>query len=406
MAHVLRDSGVEWLGAIPSSWDVEQAGQALYQVKHKNVGMVETNLLSLSYGRIVRRNIDAHSGLLPESFESYNIVEADDIVLRFTDLQNDQRSLRTGRVTERGIITSAYTTVRPVKCKASRFLHYALHAYDLRKGFYGMGSGVRQGLKWQEAKYIPLPHPSIDEQNRIADYLDNKCEEIDHAIEAAEKSVEGYEQYLETVITNTIWSTTETLKLGYIADCLNGDRSSNYPSGDDIVSEGVAFLTSEELHSLRIARSPKKHITEEKYLSMRGVKVKLNDIIYCLRGSMGNCALNDYYDEGTVASSITVVRPRSCNPEWLNYALHTLYAREHAVTAAIGATSGNLSAAWLAKMQLPAVGADEQAAAVKLLDDVSQHIEEIISAKQSIIDDLRAYKQSLIYEVVTGKREV
>lgn len=404
--RMLKDSGVEWIGNMPLGWDLNQAGQHLTQIKNKNAGMVETNLLSLSYGKVKRRDIDARGGLLPESFEGYNIVEDGDIVLRFTDLQNDQRSLRTGLVTERGIITSAYTTVRPADYEMARFLHYALHAYDVCKGFYGMGSGVRQGLKWQKAKCIMLPMPSIDEQRRIADYLDDKSAEIDRAIEAAEKSIEGYEQYLEAVITNTIWSTSKTLKLGYIAACLNGDRSSNYPSGDDIVSDGVAFLTSEELHGLRISRSPKKHITDEKYRSMRGVKVRINDIVYCLRGSMGNCALNDYYDEGTVASSITVVRPKGCDPEWLNYALHTLYAQEHAVTAAIGATSGNLSAVWLAKMQLPAVEVDEQIASVRMLDDVSRHIEEVISAKQSIIDDLKAYKQSLVYEVVTGKREV
>lgn len=78
----------------------------------KNIHLQEKNLLSLSYGRIVRKNIDTKEGLLPESFDGYNIVEDGDIVIRGTDLQNDHRSLRTGLVTERGIITSAYMTLR------------------------------------------------------------------------------------------------------------------------------------------------------------------------------------------------------------------------------------------------------------------------------------------------------
>ena len=76
--------------------------------KNKNRLGQENNLLSLSYGKIVRKDINSSDGLLPESFNTYNIVEADDIIIRPTDLQNDKRSLRTGLVHERGIITSAY----------------------------------------------------------------------------------------------------------------------------------------------------------------------------------------------------------------------------------------------------------------------------------------------------------
>ena len=160
------------------------------QVKCKNDGMQETNLLSLSYGNIKRRDINSSDGLLPESFEGYNIIEANDIVLRFTDLQNDHTSFRVGRATERGIITSAYTTVRPVDPSDSQFLYYALHAYDLRKGFYGMGSGVRQGLKWQEAKYIQLPWPPAEDRARIVAFLDEKCQAIDQALFAASGKVD------------------------------------------------------------------------------------------------------------------------------------------------------------------------------------------------------------------------
>ena len=110
--------------------------------------------------------------------------------MRFTDPQNDQKSLRVGRAAEKGIITSAYVTIRPFERIDSRYLYYALHSYDLRKGFYGMGAGVRQGLKWQEAKYIQIPWPTMVERARIADYLDGKCAEIDRAIEAAEGSIE------------------------------------------------------------------------------------------------------------------------------------------------------------------------------------------------------------------------
>ena len=191
----MKDSGVEWLGEVPAEWALRQAGQLADQTKVPNEGMIETNLLSLSYGKVKRRDINATDGLLPASFETYNVIEPNDIVLRFTDLQNDQKSLRVGRATERGIITSAYVTVRPLNPSYSRFMYYALHAYDLRKGFYGMGAGVRQGLKWQEARYIKLPWPDDAERDRIADFLDEKCGEIDRAISAAKRSIEELNTY-------------------------------------------------------------------------------------------------------------------------------------------------------------------------------------------------------------------
>ena len=185
-----KDSGVAWIGRMPSTWGITKAGQHLVEFKHKNTGMIETNLLSLSYGRIKRRDINSNEGLLPESFEGYNIIEAGDIILRFTDLQNDHTSFRVGRATERGIITSAYVATRPIDLDDSEFLYYALHAYDLKKGFYGMGSGVRQGLKWQEAKYINLPWPPKDQRNRIVDFLNSHCSAIDNAMYAASGKVD------------------------------------------------------------------------------------------------------------------------------------------------------------------------------------------------------------------------
>lgn len=200
----MKDSGVEWLGEVPAEWALRQAGQLADQTKVPNEDMIETNLLSLSYGKVKRRDINATDGLLPASFETYNVIEPNDIVLRFTDLQNDQKSLRVGRATERGIITSAYVTVRPLNPSYSRFMYYALHAYDLRKGFYGMGAGVRQGLKWQEAKYIKLPWPDDAERDRIADFLDEKCDEIDRAVSAKQAIIADLKAYKQSLIYEVV----------------------------------------------------------------------------------------------------------------------------------------------------------------------------------------------------------
>lgn len=196
----MKDSGIEWIGEIPKEWNYNTAIQIFSQVKNKNIGLIENNLLSLSYGKIIRKNIETTSGLLPESFDGYNIIEPDDIVLRLTDLQNDHKSLRVGIACERGIITSAYVTLRNRSKSVPKYLYYYLHSFDISKGFYGMGAGVRQGLNWEGIKRLEILSPSIDEQQEIANYLDIKCIEIDKLIEDKTKLLSELEDYKKSVI--------------------------------------------------------------------------------------------------------------------------------------------------------------------------------------------------------------
>lgn len=199
-SEILVPSGVEWIGDSPKEWNKFTIGQLFEQVRKKNMGMIETNLLSLSYGRIKKRDINSGDGLLPESFEGYNIIEKDDIVLRMTDLQNDKKSLRQGISEERGIITSAYITIRATKKVSSRFVYYQLFGFDVNKGYYGMGSGVRQSVNWNDVKKLPLMLPSFELQNQIADYLDKKISQIDALIIEKENVISEYENYKKSMI--------------------------------------------------------------------------------------------------------------------------------------------------------------------------------------------------------------
>ena len=186
-----KDSGVEWLGDVPEHWGVGLLSTLFDNNKDKNKGMKNNNLLSLSYGKIVNKDIDTAFGLLPESFESYQIVKPGYIILRLTDLQNDKKSLRTGLVTEKGIITSAYVGLKK-KSKSignEKFIHYYLHTFDIYKGFYGMGSGVRQSLNFDELKKLRFLVPPINEQDEIVKFIDDKTKKIDKLIKKATKSI-------------------------------------------------------------------------------------------------------------------------------------------------------------------------------------------------------------------------
>ena len=109
--------------------------------------MKESTVLSLSYGRIVIRPPEKLRGLVPESFETYQIIDPGDIVVRSTDLQNDWNSLRFGLSSHLGIITSAYMCLNTGEVMSHDYGYLLLHAYDLKKVFYGLGSGLASELK-------------------------------------------------------------------------------------------------------------------------------------------------------------------------------------------------------------------------------------------------------------------
>jgi type I restriction enzyme S subunit len=196
----MKDSGIEWIGEIPKDWDIHPVYAYFEEGKTKNYRMQEQNLLSLSYGRIIRKDINTNGGLLPASFNTYNVVEAGDIIIRPTDLQNDKRSLRTGLVKEQGIITSAYIDLRPKKDVNSEYYHYLLHSYDIIKVFYNMGNGVRQGLNYSEFAKLLLLEPSQAEQQQIVDYLNAQCTEIDTLIADKKRQLDILAEYKKSLI--------------------------------------------------------------------------------------------------------------------------------------------------------------------------------------------------------------
>lgn len=195
-----KDSRIEWVGEIPDSWEVHPVYSYFCERKVKNKLGKEENLLSLSYGKIVQKDINTSDGLLPESFNTYNIVEPGDIIIRPTDLQNDKRSLRTGLVKDHGIITSAYIDLMPISTIDTRYFHYLLHAYDVKKVFYNMGNGVRQGLNYSEFSRLMVFEPTYEEQVTIADYLDGKITEIDSIIEMKKQQLQIIDDYKRTLI--------------------------------------------------------------------------------------------------------------------------------------------------------------------------------------------------------------
>lgn len=418
-----KESGIDWIGTIPTTWKTHTLYQLVTRVKNKNNDLREDNLLSLSYGKIKRKDINSNGGLLPESFNGYNIIEDGDIVLRLTDLQNDHTSLRVGLATERGIITSAYTTLRPIKKETSKYLYYLLHSFDIKKGFYGMGSGVRQGLNYDEVKELRVILPSDNEQGAIVRYLDDQCAKIDSLIEETKASIENYKAWRSSVIfeatTRGIHSEAKmkscilpaivlipshwtTDKIKNLATCndetLSDNTDANY-SFDYIDIGSVKYgegITTFQPYFFKDSPSRARRI------------VKAGDVIVStVRTYLKAVALIPEHDKDLIVSTgFAVFRAANIDSKFLYYAVLSDKFISTVEANSVGMSYPAINAGSLISFKIPLPPLHEQKEIADYLDNKCFHIDALIKEKVQLIQNLVSYKKSLIYEVVTGKQKV
>lgn len=396
-----KDSGVEWIGEIPESWSLVNLSMLGNQVKNKNEGNLVDNVLSLSYGNIKRRVID-NTGLLPESFETYNIIDNGDVVLRLTDLQNDQVSLRVGRSKEMGIITSAYTTLRPAEAE-SRFLFYELASFDYWKGFYGLAGGVRQSLTFDGIKSLRFPLPKRSEQIAIADYLDKKTAEIDGIAKETERSIELLREYRKSVISEAVThglNPDVAMKdsgiewIGEIPEDWRLSRIANFVrfnSGDALDS---AFMDSDYEYPVYGGGDIKGY--------SQNSNIPAGTAIVSRQGA--TCGVSRYIDTDAWATEHALITKPigKIDVRWLVYWLGFMNLGQYSMSAA----QPGISADKIESLPMAVLNFDEQKDIADYLDAKTAEIDELIADKEKQVELLKEYRKSLISEAVTGKFKV
>jgi type I restriction enzyme S subunit len=417
MTREMKNSGVEWIGEIPLDWNTIFAFQCFEQVKNKNTGMIESNLLSLSYGQIKHKSIDTVEGLLPDSFETYNVIEEDDIVLRLTDLQNDHKSLRVGLSNEKGIITSAYLTLRNKSANVTKYLYYYLHSFDLAKGFYGMGSGVRQGLNWDELKHLIILKPNVHEQEHIVSHIDCQCYYIDSIIEKTKASIEEYNKLKQAIITQAVTKGVRgnrplqesgvvwigkipedwlALKFKYVAtvkaNLVHPSDFANYPQiAPDNIEKGTSKLL--DYKTVReVGVESDNHLFFKGQIIYSKIRPILNKVI--IAPFDGLCSADMYPIETTI------------NKRYLVYMmLSDVFLSQVKLVTEDRVKMPKINQEELGQIRICLPQEDEQAEIVEYLDSKIQNINHLIECKEKLLSDLESYKKSMIYEYITGKKE-
>lgn len=403
----MKDSGVEWIDSVPKTWEIVQLGTILYEHKNKNIGMKSSNLLSLSYGNIIHKDINSSDGLLPESFEGYNVIDDGDIVLRLTDLQNDQRSLRVGLSYEKGIVTSAYITLRRRNpTMSSKYLYYLIHSYDVRKGFYGMGAGVRQGLNYAGVKKIMLPVPSVEEQAAIADFLEKKQASVDSLITNVQAQIENLKAYKQSLITEVVTKGLDptvpmkdsgvewigeipahwnVIRFRFIAKITTGNQDTQNANPDGIYPFYVRSPIVERCDT---------YTFDGEGILMAGDGAGAGRVFHLVNGKYAvHQRVYRFYDF------------KYMKPALMKLYLETMFS----TVMDYGSAKTTVPSVRLPMIQdfyVCVPPENEQQKMLLFLSEKTEKIEKLIAIKQAKIDKLNEYKKSLIYEYVTGKKEV
>jgi type I restriction enzyme S subunit len=419
-----KTSGVSWLGEVPDHWD-SKPGFALFREKQvRNTGMAETQVLSLSYGRIVIKPPEKLHGLVPESFETYQIVDPGDIIIRATDLQNDWTSLRVGFVRNRGIITSAYLRLKTTSALTPEYGYQLLHGFDLMKIFYGFGSGLRQNLSFDDFKRMAIFVPPADEQAAIVRYLAYMDRRIQRYIRSKQTLIELLNEQKRAVIHNAVtqgldtsvplkssgvdslgplpthWEVVALRRRWRVTDC----KHLTVP----FVEEGIPLASVREAQNFDLSLTDANRTTVDWYATLieGGRKPRRGDLVYCRNVGVGAATFVDTDEQFAMGQDVCLISSLNENQRYLNYFIHSPLMDRQLAALLVGSTFPRINVADVKGLLIFVPPRAEQDRIVVHLDGSLKRIDSAIGTAARGVTLLREFRSRLIADVVIGKLDV
>lgn len=406
MTRKMKDSGVEWIGMIPDGWNVVPAKLAFDEVQDVNKDGAVQKALKFKFGSIIpKTNFDSDDEYVAGTITNYTIVNDGDIIVNGLNLNYDLKSLRVGLVREKGVITSAYLALRPrTQQISSVFATYLLKGYETRMALHNMGYGIRKTLGFKEFKTQPILLPSLAEQNRIAGHLDAKCAAIDDVIAKTNESIEEYKKLKQAVITEAV---TKGVRGKRPMKDSGVDWIGQIPKEWDVVP--LKYLcrmqSGKTLSSEQIASEGAYPVYGGN--GLRGFFTEYNtEGQYLLVGRQGALCGNVHRVHGQFWATEHALITECTHFSIMDFLFYLLIGMNLNQYASNSAAQPGLAAGAILNVKTSIVPLDEQREIADYLDSKCAAIDTLISKKEQFIDELTAYKKSLIYEYVTGKKEV
>ena len=421
----MKDSGIEWIGQIPTNWDVVPHKRVMHKVKEICKQYNGEDIISLTMNGVIKRDLTA-GGKMPTSFDGYQYVKPNDLLLCLFDIDVTPRCV--GVVKDYGVTSPAYSRFVIHDGYYNAYYDYLLRAIDDDKVFVHLSKNLRSSLTENDFGAIKTCVPPLAEQERIAAFLDAECAEIDAVLEKTRASIEEYKKLKQAVITQAVTkgvrgdrpmkdSGIEWIgvipaewEIRKIFRAINkvGDIDHYMP---DSVDDGFPYLMTgdlqEKLSDVNLKRCKKVSFQDYKMLSSK-IRVSKGDVIFARYATIGTVCFVDTEDNILVSYACLIIKPNSSllYGEFLFYYLKSTAFLEEIKQYIKANTQANvgLDSVSKAKIALPPV--HEQQKIVEYLRDKCKKIDALIAKKQQYLTEIENYKKSLIYEYVTGKKEV
>lgn len=426
----MKDSGIEWIGEIPEGWEIVPVRSCFDEVRTKNTDGQEQNALQFKSGNIISKtNFNASmDDYVADTITNYTVVLPDTVMINGLNLNYDFKSLRVALVKEKGVITSAYLAIFPDRKKIfPQYATYLFKGYETKMAFHNMGAGIRKTLGYKEFKNQPLLLPSEKEQNKISAYLDSKCSHIDIMLSKIRSSIEEYKKLKQTVITQAVTKGVRgeremkdsgvkwigeipkewvIQKIKSISSRINVGvviRPSEYFDENGT----VPFLRGINVKEYLISSDNMVYINESSNHILSKSQVHTDDILIVRDGSIGtSCVVPAEFDGANVVSMVIATPSISCDSRFICYSLNSDVGKTQFTLTKIGSALTHTSVSAVSDIIVAVPSCAEQKEIADYLDAKCAEIDGLIAKKEQLVKELESYKKSLIYEVVTGKREV
>lgn len=425
----MKESGIEWIGKIPSSWNLKRIQFCLKEINEKNIPIKTEQVLSLvrDKGVMLYEDKGNQGNKAKEDVTQYKIAYPNTLIVNSMNILIGS----VGISNYMGCVSPVYYVFQETKESNLRYINYIFNTREFQKELRKYANGILEIRLRVSATDIfkrKIPLPDKDTQIAIADFLDKKCEEIDMLSNDISVQIETLEEYKKAVITEVVSRGLEintdikdsgefigdipanwkVCKVKHIAELIT-DGAHITP---DISREEYKFLSVTDMDDYgNLDFNNCLQITEEqyKYFVKTGCKPQKNDVLISKDGTIGKTTVIDSDEDFVIASSLVIIRPNieKIDPYYLKYSLMSEFVQEQLKSLLAGSALKRVSVGKNANLKfIYTKKIEEQKALVAFLDMKCVEINKDIEDKKFQLEILEQYKKSLIFEYVTGKKEV
>lgn len=419
----MKNTQIEWIGNIPDDWDVKPISTC-FKERNEKVSDYEWEPLSVTKQGIVKQ---LETAAKSDAHDARKKVCKNDFVIN----SRSDRKQSCGVSPYDGSVSLINIVLENRKLNP-KFVNYLLKNYGFAEEFYRYGSGIVADLwstNYQKMKKIMIPIPPKEKQQKIAVFLDKKILEIDNIIEKTKETIKDYKKYKKSIITQSVtkglnenvnmkktsiewidsipqhWDDMRLKNKLYVRARLGWKGL----KADEYVEEGYPLLSAFNIVNSKLDFSDVNYINKFRYDESPEIKLTVNDILLVKDGAgIGKCAIVEKLpQECTVNGSIALLTcDNGLNSKYLYYYFLSEIFQQYIDRLKDGMGVPHLFQRDIKMIYLAVPPKEEQDNIVKYLDKKCNEIDKLIINKEKIIEELEQYKKSLIYEYVTGKKEV